>query len=264
MSSINNLISILIINYNNKKFLERSINSCLTQSYKNFEILIYDDQSSENISDIEKKFSKISYINFYYNNGIKKNIPALDASAGYEFLINKSKGSLIVLLDSDDYFHDDKLKNLNNIFNKRQNISFVQNLISIKDKPNLKLKKKNFLFSYWPYLAPESCISFRRSFFDEYYEYTKNFKDEFDEIWLGFRLGVFSFFKKKNFYQLNQGLTFYENFGESLKFKTFNSKWWERRLNSFSYTKKILNKSGFIISLDYFVTKLIVMFNKKI
>ena len=35
----NTLISILIINFNNAKFLTRAINSCLNQSYKNFEIL---------------------------------------------------------------------------------------------------------------------------------------------------------------------------------------------------------------------------------
>ena len=43
----NTLISILIINFNNAKFLTRAINSCLNQSYKNFEILIFDDKSTD-------------------------------------------------------------------------------------------------------------------------------------------------------------------------------------------------------------------------
>ena len=43
--SKNHLVSILIVNYNNAKYLKRAINSCLNQTYKNIEILIYDDKS---------------------------------------------------------------------------------------------------------------------------------------------------------------------------------------------------------------------------
>ena len=42
------LVSILIINYNNAKYLERAIKSCLNQTYKNIEILIFDDKSKDN------------------------------------------------------------------------------------------------------------------------------------------------------------------------------------------------------------------------
>ena len=41
------LVSILIANYNNKQFINRSINSCLNQQYKNIEIIIYDDLSTD-------------------------------------------------------------------------------------------------------------------------------------------------------------------------------------------------------------------------
>ena len=41
------LVSILIINYNNEKYLDRAIKSCINQTYKNLEILIYDDKSTD-------------------------------------------------------------------------------------------------------------------------------------------------------------------------------------------------------------------------
>ena len=54
----NTLISILIINFNNAKFLTRAINSCLNQSYKNFEILIFDDKSTDKSQLILNEFKK--------------------------------------------------------------------------------------------------------------------------------------------------------------------------------------------------------------
>ena len=44
------LISVLIINYNNGELLARAVNSCLNQKYKNIEILVFDDKSSDNLS----------------------------------------------------------------------------------------------------------------------------------------------------------------------------------------------------------------------
>ena len=50
------LVSILIINYNNAKVISRSILSCLNQSYKKTEILVFDDQSSDNSKIILNKY----------------------------------------------------------------------------------------------------------------------------------------------------------------------------------------------------------------
>ena len=52
MKKQNTLISILIINYNNHSLLKRSIESCLKQSYKNIEILIFDDQSDDSSPNV--------------------------------------------------------------------------------------------------------------------------------------------------------------------------------------------------------------------
>ena len=51
----NILATILINNFNNQKFLKKCINSCLTQSYKNLEIIIYDDKSDDGSYKILKK-----------------------------------------------------------------------------------------------------------------------------------------------------------------------------------------------------------------
>ena len=257
MVKSNPLISFLIINYNNTNLLPRSIESCLKQTYKNFEILVFDDKSENSIKNIKKKYKLNQNVKFYENKKKKTMIPAFDAANAYEFLVKKSKGSILSLLDSDDYIHKNKAREIVNIFVKFKKISFVQNLIIYKKK-----KKKyitNSLLSYWPYLTPESCINFRKTFFFEYLKNTNKFKNKYSDLWLGFRLGVYSFYKRDKFFQLNKALTYYENFGESLKYKRFNYNWWIRRKNSFMYAYKISNNKKLVFNFDFFITSLIVL-----
>ena len=54
----NYFVSILIANYNNAEYLNRCIQSCINQSYKNLEILIYDDKSVDNSLTIIRKYRK--------------------------------------------------------------------------------------------------------------------------------------------------------------------------------------------------------------
>ena len=128
MKKQNTLISILIINYNNHSLLKRSIKSCLKQSYKNIEILIFDDQSNDNSPNVLKKFKKNKKIKIFFNKNKKVNIAALDAANGYYFLFKKSKGKIICLLDSDDFYHKDKIFKINDCFEKNKSYDFIQNL----------------------------------------------------------------------------------------------------------------------------------------
>ena len=50
----NILASILINNFNNQEYINRCLKSCLKQSYKNFEIIIYDDCSNDKSKNIIK------------------------------------------------------------------------------------------------------------------------------------------------------------------------------------------------------------------
>ena len=54
--------SILITNYNKQKFLNKTLRSCVNQTCKNKEILLYDDCSTDNSINIIKKFKNIKLI----------------------------------------------------------------------------------------------------------------------------------------------------------------------------------------------------------
>ena len=49
------LISILITNYNKDRYLKKCLNYCLNQSYKNKEILLFDDLSEDKSHEVLKK-----------------------------------------------------------------------------------------------------------------------------------------------------------------------------------------------------------------
>ena len=259
----NTLISILIINFNNAKLITRAVGSCLDQSYKNFEILIFDDGSTDNSREVIKKFENNKKIKIFFNKKNKKKFAALNAMNGYITIFKKSKGAIICLLDSDDFFDKSKIKKILKVFQKNRKINFVQNLPYIKGKKKLKKTNKNNPMSFWPYLAPESCISFRKKFMIDFLEANRNYLNKFENVWMGFRMGVYSFFNQESFYTLNENLTFYESLGESKKYQFLGKNWFKRRNDSFEYLKKILKGSmSFNYNFDYLITKFLTNFYK--
>ena len=256
MKKKQNLISILIINYNNSKLIKRAIQSCVSQDYKNIEILVFDDGSTD--SSI-KQIKKINKIKLFENRNInrKTNIPAFDAKNGYYFLIKKSKGNIICLLDSDDYFHKSKISILANQFKQYKEVNFIQNL------PNLKVHQDNSSLSFWPYLAPESCISFRRKFIKKFMKKNQKLQNQFESVWLGFRLGTYAFFIDKSFLFHKRKLTYYNSHGESKKYLRFSFEWFERRVNSFEYLYLLGKKKlHFKLNYDFLVTFIIIKIYK--
>jgi len=256
MKKQNTLVSILIINYNNAKLVKRAIKSCLNQTYRNIEILIFDDKSYDNSRNVLKKFIKNKKIQIFFNRNKKTNFAALDAANAYYFLFKKSKGKIISLLDSDDFFHKDKIIKIIKFFMNNKSYDFVQNLPVILDNKKKNYKKNtNKFLSYWPYFAPESCINFNRNFMLKFLKNNKYLKHRFVDVWLGFRMGVYAFFIENTFITLHENITYYKSYGESKKYYTLGNNWFIRRKNSFDYLYEISKKNyKYKLNFDYFIT----------
>ena len=65
MNKINHKISVIIPIYNTSEYLDRCINSVIEQTYKNLEIILIDDGSTDGSSDICDKYAKKSFFTFY-------------------------------------------------------------------------------------------------------------------------------------------------------------------------------------------------------
>lgn len=101
----NPLVSLCIPTYNGEKYLVECLESCINQSFKDYEIIICDDCSSDNtISIIESYASKYSNIKFYQN---EKNLGLV---GNWNKCLDLSSGAWIKFVFQDDYITYDCLE----------------------------------------------------------------------------------------------------------------------------------------------------------
>ena len=139
-------ISIIIVNYNNAKFLSKSINSILSQKINNLEIIVVDDKSTDNSIQILNRFkNKVMII----KNQKKTKFGSFNQINSYYKGYLKSKGEYIFFLDSDDFFKKNKIETIIKEFNNQKNIDLIFDLPIFKFKKNIEKKnssKKIFCF----------------------------------------------------------------------------------------------------------------------
>ena len=254
-----NFVSILITNYNKSRYLKKTISSCLNQNFDNKEILVFDDCSTDDSLKILNKFKKIKIIR---NKKKKFKSGPLNQIYGLNELFKISKGNIIFLLDSDDMFRKNKLFEISKIFKKNKKINFIQDtpLINLFKKKML-LKKKKYFFSIWPSFFPTSCITFERSFFQNFLKVLR--KNEFPNLEIDARLSIYAHIRKQ-FFLTKKCLTIYnydEN-GISSKYKKFSKNWWKKRDEAFSYMIFLMKKFDIKLFLgpDFYLTKIINFF----
>lgn len=99
------LVSVIMPTYNSEKFIKKAIDSVINQTYKKWELIIVDDNSSDNTEIIVKeycdKYCNIMYIKSEVNNG---------AAISRNIAIEKSSGRYLAFLDSDDVWFSNKLE----------------------------------------------------------------------------------------------------------------------------------------------------------
>lgn len=105
MEMDNFLVSVITPAYNCELFIEYTIESVINQTYKNWEMIIVNDCSTDNTFDILKKYSekdnRIKIINLNKNVGV---------SEARNIAIRNAVGKYIAFLDSDDLWTSEKLE----------------------------------------------------------------------------------------------------------------------------------------------------------
>jgi len=102
---MNPLVSIITPSYKSERFIFKTIDSVLSQTYKNWEMIIVDDVSPDKSNEIIEKYikqdSRIKLIKLEKNNG-----PALARNRA----IKEANGRYIAFLDADDLWMPEKLE----------------------------------------------------------------------------------------------------------------------------------------------------------
>lgn len=143
------MISVVIPAYNASRFIRQTIDSVLSQTYKDFELIVVDDGSTDNTGEIVKSYGeKVRYI--YQNNA--GDGPARNTG------IKAAKSEWIAFLDHDDKWLPEKLKKQTEFINAHPELqwcatSFYQTKgsqqITIGMSPEIKELSRKGAFVYF-------------------------------------------------------------------------------------------------------------------
>ena len=147
-------ISVVIPTFNRKNFLKKAIESVLKQTFSSYEIIVVDNVSSDGTLEMVKK-------EYPTVKTIVQSIPGVSATRNLG--IKKSEGNWIAFLDSDDQWHQEKLKFQVESIWEDKNKGFLSHTDETwyreKKIVNQKLKHQKrggFIFEY---CLPLCCIS---------------------------------------------------------------------------------------------------------
>lgn len=127
------LVSIIMPTYNCAKFIGKTIESIIAQTYENWELIIVDDCSKDNTEEVvsEYKDNRIKYHRLENNSG---------AAVARTEAMKKASGSYMAFLDSDDLWKKDKLEKQLEFMNKN-NYNFTCTEYEQIDEDGNKLNK---------------------------------------------------------------------------------------------------------------------------
>jgi glycosyltransferase involved in cell wall biosynthesis len=261
------LVSVIITNFNKSKYILESVKSCLRQTYKKKEIIFFDDKSTDTSLKKIKDFKIKNKLKFKIISNLnkKENTAPINQIIAVKKSLNFTKGKYVFLLDSDDFFHKNKIFEITDIFKKDKRKKMILDLpiYKYKKKEVKKIFINKNLKNKWPKFPPTSCMCFEKKSLENIMR--KIEFNNYPNLAIDFYLAVYYSIILKNFYIHKSHLTYYRQVDDGtdssyLKFKS--KKWWIRRNEAFDFLNNLLvkNKLPSNSSLDYFVTKFLNQF----
>ena len=190
------MISVVIPTYNAAQFIAEAISSVLGQTYTDFEVIVIDDGSIDNTSDIiSNQFQNIGYFR----------IPNQGASKARNYGIQRARGEFVAFLDADDLWLPEKLEKQLDAFRRDPDLMmvFTDNRVfdsdGVKEPPFLKserLMKGDVVRNIFLYSrVTTSTVMVRKKVFDEVGLFEEGLKvAEDDNLWmriaLRYRIGL--------------------------------------------------------------------------
>jgi len=156
------LVSIVLPTYNGDKFLKESIESVLNQTYKNFELIIINDCSTDNTLKIAQSFAADDNRIKVYSNEVNLKLPE-SLNAGFA----KAKGEYFTWTSDDNMFKENAIEYMVNYLENHKNIDMVRCRTDfINEDGSLCTKKMKAMeetpFELWKRCNIGACFMYTR------------------------------------------------------------------------------------------------------
>lgn len=182
------LVSVIVPCFNHEKFVTESLLSVINQSYRNVQLIVIDDGSTDNSAEVIRKIKKD--FNFIFETQSNVGISATLNRAITEY----ANGKYIAILASDDFWHKDKLSQQVEFMEQNKDFAMVcsesyiidseSNVVSEFDK---KLFEGSYSFeeiAYGRCLIPALTTMIRKEIFQEVGLFDQNLIIEDMDMWL--------------------------------------------------------------------------------
>lgn len=118
-------VSIIIPTYNCARYIGRALDSVCAQTYKDYEILVVDDGSTDDTKDVVMQYGrKVAYL-YQQNRGV---------SAARNHAISQASGELLAYLDADDMWYAEKLEKQVAFLDTHHECGMIHSEISVIDE----------------------------------------------------------------------------------------------------------------------------------
>jgi len=139
MKQMTPLVSIIIPVYNVEDYLRECLDSLVNQTYKNIEIIVIDDGSTDNSSDILAEYTQPFVKTFTQSNA--------GQSAARNLGIDYATGKYVLFIDSDDYILEETIEELVSSMEKNQLDLIRFSAEPFSDNVDYKIYNKQYDFS---------------------------------------------------------------------------------------------------------------------
>ena len=221
----NDFVSVLIVSYNAERYIEKTLDSCLRQTYKDLEVLLLDNDSKDGTFEIAKTMClRDSRLKIFRSN---ENIGPY---AGLNVLLSKAGGEYVAIQDHDDVWLSEKVsKQVEFLKNNNNYIACGTNTFYFYEKEEvLILNKKSEITDF----VDHTSLLFRNNGFR--YNIMHSLPDEF--------LEKKSLSEKGDIFCLQEGLTIHRIKSDGTNLSA----------NRFSFTPKYIQDFFSVNRIDFF------------
>ena len=183
MNSNESMISIVLPVYNGERYLKKSIESCLNQSYRNWELLIIDDGSTDRSAEIAKEYVQIDSRVHYYRNEHNLKLPKT-LNRGFSL----ASGAYLTWTSADNYYYENAFEKMVQALEKEKSdfVFAACSIINEQDKQvDMISAPTDYRSAIWDYNFVGACFMYTRKVYEIVGEYDANlFLCEDYDYWL--------------------------------------------------------------------------------